>query len=70
MNVLLGLAMIGLGLLSILWGTSLWERVKNDSKVRLLSVVLTPMGARVFYVFVGVLGAVLGLLIATGVMRR
>jgi hypothetical protein len=70
MNVLLGLAMICLGLLSILWGTSLWERVRNDSKVRLLSRILTPIGARFFYVLLGVLVGVFGLLIAMGVMRK
>ena len=69
-RVLLGLTMVGLGLLSVCWGTWLWERVKNDSKVRLLSAVLTPTGARIFYVVLGSFVAVFGFLIAVGVLRR
>jgi hypothetical protein len=70
LRVLLGLAMLVLGLLSISWGTWLWERVKNDSKVRLLSAVLTPTGARIFYVLLGGFVAVFGLSIAVGLLRR
>jgi hypothetical protein len=61
LRVLVGLGMLVVGLLSISWGTWLWERVKNDSKVRLLSAVLTPKGARLFYVFLGMFVAVFGL---------
>jgi hypothetical protein len=69
-QVVLGLLMVGLGLFGISWGTVLWERIRNDSKVRLLSLFLTPTGARMFYVLGGAVLVVCGLLIAVGVMRK
>jgi hypothetical protein len=70
MDILMGLMMAGLGLCSISWAIFFWRLVSNDSKVRLLSKLLTPTGARVFYVLLGSFLVVFGFLVAIGVIRK
>jgi hypothetical protein len=62
-----GLVVTAVGLFAAAGGIYGWGWFMNNSKARFVSMVLTPTGARIFYVVLGVGLALVGALVFLGV---
>lgn len=65
----LGPLLIGAGLFSIVCAAANWDFFINNRKAKLFVAILGRNGARVFYVILGILITVLGVLMTMGVIR-
>jgi hypothetical protein len=69
LGLLFGLIFALGGLWSLATATFLWERMRDNDRVRAFSALLTPIGARIFYVLLGVFFLILGWLFASSGFR-
>ncbi len=61
---------IGAGLFSFAGGLFGWDWFLNSRKARFLVKIIGPMGARIFYMVLGLGIATLGVLLLTGVIEN
>ncbi len=64
-----GLFFIAAGLFSAAGGMFDWEWFMNHRKAQFMSTILSRTGARIFYVIVGAALAILGTMMAAGLVR-
>ncbi|MGH7264916.1 MAG: Imm17 family immunity protein [Candidatus Rokuibacteriota bacterium] len=62
-----GLAVIAIGLFAAAGGVYNWGWFMNNSRARLVSMLLTRAGARIFYVVLGLGLVIVGVLVLLGV---
>lgn len=63
-----GLLLIGIGLFSLLGGLFNWGWFINSRKARGVSRLLGPLGARIFYICLGLGVVLLGALMTTNLL--
>jgi hypothetical protein len=64
-----GLLVAGAGLFSIMGAVMDWEWFMNSSRARIFVTIFTRTGARIFYILLGLGLAVLGVLMAMGIIQ-